>query len=145
MVTIVLTDDTGGRQLPQPRIVVAAYRNQVSRIRRESAVPDPALMVLEHSLTRQWLSLGDEVRDDAKRVRVRGLRSCRQGRAASGFLSKARRRATIYAAVDLRRRGVGGVGSGGFWHRLEVLFIHIDLPDTHSVISRARCKEFDVW
>ena len=47
MMTIVLSDDLLGAQLPQPRVMVAASCHQVCAVGTEGAVPDPTLVAVE--------------------------------------------------------------------------------------------------
>ena len=53
MMPVILPDDGLRVQLPQPRVVVAARRDQVRAVGAEGAVPDPALMALEACLERE--------------------------------------------------------------------------------------------
>ena len=50
VVAIVLPDDLLAMQLPQPRVVVRARRDQVGRVGAEGAVPDPALVARQGGL-----------------------------------------------------------------------------------------------
>jgi hypothetical protein len=47
MVAIVLADDVLALQLPETRIMVRASRNEIRRVGREGAVPNPSLMAIE--------------------------------------------------------------------------------------------------
>jgi hypothetical protein len=51
MVSVILSNDLCSRKLPESSIVVTTDANQVRRVRRESAVPHPALMTIKHRLT----------------------------------------------------------------------------------------------
>lgn len=55
VVAVVLTDDLLAVELPEPRIVVAACRNQVGTICAEGAVPHPALVAGERRLEGEGL------------------------------------------------------------------------------------------
>ena len=50
MVSVILPDDTLGRQLPEPRVVVRARGYEVRRVGGEGAVPHPALVAREGGL-----------------------------------------------------------------------------------------------
>ena len=55
---VVLANDLLALHLPQPRIMVGASSNQVSRVGREGAVPHPALVTRERLLQGVGLGLG---------------------------------------------------------------------------------------
>ena len=57
VVAVVLTDDLLAVELPEPRIVVAACRNQVGAVCAEGTVPHPALVAGEGRLEGEGLGL----------------------------------------------------------------------------------------
>ena len=55
--TVVLSNDLLTMQLPQPRIMIRASRNEIRRIGTESAIPNPALMSSQSALQLERLTL----------------------------------------------------------------------------------------
>lgn len=85
--TIILTNDAGGAELPQTRVVVAAHSDQVRRVGTEGAVPHPALVVVENRVAGQGPAFFDYLGDGTECVRGRGgvgTRVCQGGVAVCG-------------------------------------------------------------
>lgn len=72
MMAVILANNTRGVELPQAGVVVAAHCDEVSGVGAEGAVPDPALVVVEHGVARQRPAFLDDLGDGAERVCGRG-------------------------------------------------------------------------
>lgn len=123
MMPIVLPNYDLTRQLPQPRIVITARRDQIRRVSTERTVPHPSLMALQRSL--QGKRIGLAVQPNAAHAGAVH---------AVGELER---------AVGPRRRfglAAEGFGRGGGRGRGKV-----DEPDARGVIGGAGGEVFDVW
>lgn len=159
MVAAVLADDIARTELPQTRIVVTRHSDQVSRVRRESTVPYPALVVGQGCLQEQSTVVGIHRR--AIGLRSEGLL---RGLLARGVVADAQEISVLDRSVEdaqeiavlgLRRgcRGLGLLLLCVLRRLLDVEFLNRDfcrsvvgikVPHLGGVVGRAGGQVLDI-
>lgn len=131
VVTAVLADDVARTELPQTSVVVTRHGDQVSRVRREGTVPDPALVVGKGGLQEQ----SSVVRIHWRAIGLRGECLLR-GLLARGVVADAQEISVLDRSVeDTEEVAVLGLRLGG-WRRGLVLLVLL------SAIGRLLVVEF---
>lgn len=154
VVATVLADDVTSAELPQASVVVTGDGHEVGRIRRESAVPDPTLVVGESGLQEQGVV-------DWVHGRAIGRRSeCLLGSPLAGRVVGDTKKVTVLGGGVEDAQQIAGLGRSLSWRswnfglgfRRRVLgflllpllenslgrqIISIEVPDLRSVIGRA--------
>jgi hypothetical protein len=142
MVSVILPNDGLRAQLPQAGIMVRTSRDEIGRVRTESAVPHPALVPLQRGLEPVRLVPEQRPAGRSDDVSVLLRRAAAAAAAVLELLAAKRLEHLLLEVVEGCLRGALGDG-------LVVVFLGRvegpDLPDLGCVVGGAGGELADVW